>query len=141
MLIHLKDPVGDKVGYLPWRALDRADIEQDVAAGVAFAAAGYRADRRFVLTVDQNCVPTGVPLASRVPDALLAHRCAITFGDSGGPILRRLERAGGAEFELVAIHVAVSMRNGKRTGIALASNAFAASAHKAQLPPRQEKIQ
>lgn len=78
--------------------------------------AGYSRDHRHVLTVDRSCRRT----ASRDGGRVLLHDCDATFGDSGSPLLHRVD----GRFRLVGVHVAISGRGERARGVAVASRAF-----------------
>ncbi len=122
-LIELEKPIGSKTGYLGWAYFDVGTLEWIGSDVGIFKISGYRRDRRFVQTIDHNCSITGFT----TDDKLIVHRCPITGGDSGGPILLPYKN----ELLVVGIDVGVGekqdlyMKRGEaRKGYAVPSATF-----------------
>lgn len=81
--------------------------------------AGYSSDRPHVLSVHQDCDLVGV--TGGVP--LLLHQCDAVEGDSGSPLL--LFRDG--RYGVIGLHTARVVSEGIEYGVAIPSEAFAAS--------------
>ena len=102
------------MGWLPfgvetWRKLGGADLSLQVA--------GYRADRPHVLAVDDDCHVSAFAARAR----LIEHRCAILFGDSGGPLLLEMD----GTYRLVAVTTGIKLEKSGSVGIAVPSARFA----------------
>jgi len=82
-LVELKDPIGARAGTLGWQVLDGDGLARAFKDGATVALAGYPGLRDQVLSVDKTCGQANV----RPFGDLLAHRCAMMYGDSGGPLL------------------------------------------------------
>ncbi len=99
-LIVLKDPIGRGVGYLGVKALDTREVRKLTRNSEHLALAGYPRDRKFVISLDDECKLVGFINDKR----LLGHRCKILNGDSGGPLgLMSPERD---KFTIIAINSA-----------------------------------
>ncbi|BFM16054.1 hypothetical protein R50073_22370 [Maricurvus nonylphenolicus] len=81
-LIRLQEPIGDSLGYLP--------VYQAKNSAQHWLQAGYRLDRSYVLTVHDNCQLQS--LSVKQIAGLAGHYCDTTQGDSGGPMLVKLEQ-------------------------------------------------
>lgn len=76
-LLTLNKPLGAQLGYLP------LTDKQHIVTGQNVFQAGYRADRPYVLTVENNCI-IAETYANR---SVFRTSCNTLGGDSGGPIL------------------------------------------------------
>ncbi|MEH6580198.1 MAG: trypsin-like serine protease [Amphritea sp.] len=76
-LLTLEKPLGEELGYLPLATAEHLIIGRNIMQ------AGYRADRAFVLTVQQNCHIKKLFENQRVAQST----CRTIGGDSGGPVL------------------------------------------------------
>lgn len=88
----------------------------DLAAlgdGAALLQAGYSRDRAHMLTVVDACRLVGRRKSGS--GILLLHDCDATFGDSGSPVMMRIDGA----LRIVGIHVAALRRGGKDLGMAV----------------------
>lgn len=81
--------------------------------------AGYSRDRPHILSVHEDCDLVGV--TGGVP--LLLHQCDAVEGDSGSPLL--LFRDG--RYGVIGLHIARVVSEGIDYGVAIPSEAFAAS--------------
>ena len=81
VLLELRKPLGRKVGYLGWRALQAGPIRDYQKAGWTVVLAGYPRDRSHVISVDSGCD------AGLKKSRLIEHDCFTTNGDSGGPLM------------------------------------------------------
>lgn len=81
--------------------------------------AGYSSDRPHMLSVHEDCDLVGV--TGGVP--LLLHQCDAIEGDSGSPLL--LYRDG--RYGVIGLHTARVVSEGVEYGVAIPSEAFAAS--------------
>jgi protease YdgD len=87
--------------------------------GSSMLHAGYSADRPHILSVHEDCDLVGV--TGGVP--LLLHQCDAVEGDSGSPLL--LFRDG--RYGVIGLHTARVVSEGIEYGVAIPSEAFAAS--------------
>ncbi|RMG38493.1 MAG: hypothetical protein D6720_01240 [Gammaproteobacteria bacterium] len=133
-LLALEKPIGRKAGYLGWARLTPKALERLGHDGNDFRLAGYRHDRRFVQTVDHRCQVVGFLEQGR----LLRHRCPLTFGDSGGPVLMPFDDG----LLVVGIDVGVqrspspSKGDVTRTGYAVTAVGFESGLRQIGLPGR-----
>ena len=81
-LVVLKDPVGRGTGYLAWKSLDPKEARRIKRSHQPLAIAGYPRDRRYVISLDDDCEFAGYFNRNK----LLGHRCKILNGDSGAPL-------------------------------------------------------
>lgn len=81
--------------------------------------AGYSSDRPHLLSVHEDCDLVGV--TGGVP--LLLHQCDAIEGDSGSPLLIRR----GGQYGVIGLHIARVVSEGIDYGVAIPSEAFAAS--------------
>lgn len=81
-LLVLKDPIGRQTGFLRPHQMDTSEPE-----GASFLLAGYAALRPHVLSVAGDC---GTPEAS-VDRRLIFQKCSVMHGDSGAPVLARID--------------------------------------------------
>ncbi|MGF1624348.1 MAG: trypsin-like serine peptidase [Alphaproteobacteria bacterium] len=81
--------------------------------------AGYSSDRPHILSVHEDCDLVGV--TGGVP--LLLHQCDAVEGDSGSPLL--LHHDG--RYGVIGLHTARVVSEGIEYGVAIPSEAFAAS--------------
>ena len=81
--------------------------------------AGYSSDRPHLLSVHEDCDLVGV--TGGVP--LLLHQCDAIEGDSGSPLLIRR----GESYGVIGLHIARVVSEGIDYGVAIPSEAFAAS--------------
>jgi protease YdgD len=84
-----------------------------LSEGEKLLQAGYSKDRAHMLTVVDFCQLVGRRRSKG--GTLLLHDCDATFGDSGSPILLRVD--GG--LRIIGIHVAVQRKGGKELGLAV----------------------
>jgi len=79
--------------------------------------AGFSADRKYILTTDQQC-----RITKRYENIeLVGHNCDATKGDSGSPLLIKTKEG----FQVVALHVGTqTFSNKKSVGIAIPSASF-----------------
>ncbi|HEC15286.1 MAG TPA: trypsin-like serine protease [Sedimenticola sp.] len=122
-LVELEKPIGRETGYLGWAYFDAGVLEKMGSGTGVFKVSGYRRDRRFVQTVDHQCRITGFTADGK----LIMHRCPITGGDSGGPVLLPYKN----ELLVVGVDVGVKAQRGPhlkrgeaREGYAVPSAAF-----------------
>ena len=98
-LILLKKPIGKKVGYLGWTAMDPNELQRQKDQKSRFLLAGYPRDRAHAISVDKDCVLEGFLREAR----LIGHRCKIVNGDSGGPIAQVIN----GRLSVIAVNSAV----------------------------------
>lgn len=111
-VIVLEHPIGREVGYLGWTSFDREDVAKAVAANRSFSLAGYPRDRRYAISVDEDCKLVGWPAGP----AVIRHDCTILGGDSGGPIA--ISRDG--RLSIVALHSA-ALSSGYKNAVPILS--------------------
>lgn len=116
-LIELEEPVGTRAGYLGWAYFDANVLQQMGDDSTTFKVAGYRGDRRFVQTVDHECGIAGFTEG----EGLIVHRCPITGGDSGGPVLLSYQD----ELLVVGVDVGVQGKRSQHLGRGDDRNGFA----------------
>jgi hypothetical protein len=128
-LIRLKSDLGLKA--VPVVSLSKEALAEAGAARQV-ARAGYSADRKYMLSVQQGCAVT---VADATP-ALLTHRCDSLPGDSGSPILvLRNDEALLIGITSGAVHVRLS--DGSyvaKEGLGPAAVSFAEAVRKALAP-------
>ncbi|MEH6502423.1 MAG: trypsin-like serine protease [Cycloclasticus sp.] len=79
---------------------------------LAVIQAGYSGDRPYILTANQRCKIT----KQYDEQPLIGHDCDATKGDSGSPLLIKIN----GQFQVIAIHVGTEqLSNGKSVGIAI----------------------
>jgi len=81
-----------------------------------FVQAGYPKDRAHALSVNPDCKLGHIDQTHRV----LLHKCNVAAGDSGGPIMARLD----GDYAVIAVHVAHTRRQIKGFGIAVPGISF-----------------
>ena len=82
-VIVLRKPLGEQVGWIGVKAIDRALMKQLVEGRTNAAQAGYRRDRPHAQTVRVPCVVPG-----HYGEGLgLLHNCDVVEGASGSPLL------------------------------------------------------
>jgi protease YdgD len=118
-VIELAQPIGLKP--IPLSSRDIAAMMRAAASG-AMNCAGYGRDYSEVLMRHQGCDLLGQIENGR----LLAHRCDVTFGVSGAPLL--LVENGQAE--IIGIHNAIAGSGTKEFAVAVPVWTFAASVRK-----------
>lgn len=109
-ILHLDQPIGKQVGFLPLENFGPKAWRTDGAHGQHYMQAGYSQDRAHILTRDRSCDIKGFLAGQRT----FAHQCDATNGDSGSPIMVRR----GSRYAIVGLHVA-SARD-KSYGVAIA---------------------
>lgn len=89
-LLKLQKPLGSQLGYLTLIPEKSLKVEQEIFQ------AGYRADRPYVLTVENNC-----SIAEFYENrSILRTTCSTLSGDSGGPVLIKHNK----QWKLAGIH-------------------------------------
>lgn len=116
-LIELEEPIGEKAGHLGWADLDSEGLKQLETMKRGVKLAGYRRDRKYVQTVDHRCRITGLT----ANDRLILHRCPLTGGDSGGPILMPY----GDKWLVVGIDVGVRIQRSGQSMLGRVSEGYA----------------
>jgi protease YdgD len=123
-LIELEMPIGKKTGYVGVAVFDAGVLESMNKELARFKVSGYRGDRLFVQTVDHDCRIDGFAGDGE----LILHRCPITRGDSGGPLLLPIQGellVVGIDVGLLGLEVEV---DGKQRivgfGVAVPSSRF-----------------
>ena len=96
-LITLEKPLGSSLGYIPLAT------DKSIAVGQKVIQTGYRADRAYVLTIQNNCQIA--ELYDR--DRIFRTSCKTLGGDSGGPVLIRQKN----RWLLAGIHRGRTERN------------------------------
>ena len=81
LLLELREPIGKKVGYMGWRALNAGTLRDYQKNGWKVVLAGYPKDRSHVISLDSGCD------AGLKKSRLIEHDCFTTNGDSGGPLM------------------------------------------------------
>ncbi len=123
-LIELETPIGKKAGYVGVAAFDAKVFESMDKERVRFKVSGYRGDRLLVQTVDHDCRIDGFAGDNK----LILHRCPITRGDSGGPLLLPVQGellVVGTDVGLLGVEVEVDGKQGKvGFGVAVPSSGF-----------------
>jgi protease YdgD len=89
-LLKLQKPLGSQLGYLT------LSTEKSLKTGQKVFQAGYRADRPYVLTVENNCSITEF-YENR---SIIRTSCHTLSGDSGGPVLIKHNK----QWKLAGIH-------------------------------------
>lgn len=89
-ILTLQKPIGKQLGFL------KLSNNRSVQTNQSILQAGYRADRAFVLTVQQNCT------IDKLYDnnSIFRTTCHTLGGDSGGPVLIK----NGDNWSLAGIH-------------------------------------
>lgn len=116
-LIELETPLGTRAGIVGWLPFDAEVWRKLGSEDLSLQVAGYRADRPHVLAVDDDCHVRAFAAKGR----LMEHRCAILFGDSGGPLL--VEVSG--TYRLVGVTTGIKRTESGSIGIAVPSSRFA----------------
>ena len=120
-LIILNEPVGEQVGYLGWRALDKEEAVAFTREKTPLLMAGYPRDRKQVISIDSNCHLSQILSQFRI----LGHKCKILNGDSGGP-LAVAGRVNKNELNVIAINSAVGETgDGRKINSAISLTSFA----------------
>lgn len=114
-LIELEAPLGVEAGIIGWFPFDAEVWRFMRGPDLSLQVAGYRGDRRHVLAVDDDCHLRGFSAGS------IVHRCAIQFGDSGGPLLVEV----GGRYQLVGVTTGTRRGESEIQGIAVPSARFA----------------
>ncbi|BBB25163.1 trypsin-like serine peptidase [Amphritea japonica] len=96
-LLTLNKPLGTLLGHLPLAAEHMMTIGQEISQ------AGYRADRPYVLTVEDRCSIT----QAYENRAILRTNCNTLEGDSGGPVLVKQNK----QWVLMGIHRGRTINN------------------------------
>ncbi|MBQ0724230.1 MAG: trypsin-like serine protease [Cycloclasticus sp.] len=79
---------------------------------LAVIQAGYSGDRPYILTANKRCKVT----KKYHNQPLIGHDCDATKGDSGSPLLVKIN----GQFQLIAIHVGTEQHsNGRSVGVAI----------------------
>ncbi len=89
-ILTLQKPIGQQLGFLTFSNNSKLRRNQSILQ------AGYRADRAFVLTVQQNCAIDQL----YDNDNIFRTTCHTLGGDSGGPVLIK----SGNNWSLAGIH-------------------------------------
>ena len=85
--VRLAQPLGKQRGVIPVFRGDAAALTQKLAAGQWLVTnGGYPLDDLTHLLAHKNCRSTGL-----LPDGRLTHRCDTLEGNSGSPILARID--------------------------------------------------
>ena len=105
-VLRLDHDVGTVVGILPVMPREQSTR---TAPGTKLIHAGYSQDKAHILTKHEGC--TVLAVSSR----LLRHDCDATRGDSGSPILVKVDDA----FLIMAMHVATVIKQGQPDGLAV----------------------
>lgn len=114
-VITLARPTG--LQPIPWRAMT-VDALANGPSGGRLTQAGYSQDRAHILSIHQDCQPTGMLASNQV----LLHDCDATSGDSGSPLLALTEDG----IVLVGVHVGSSVDADRNDpGVAVTAVAFA----------------
>ena len=116
-LIELETPLGTRAGIVGWLPFDAEVWRKLGSEGLSLQVAGYRADRPHVLAVDDDCHVRAFAAEGR----LMEHRCAIHFGDSGGPLLIEVN----GTYRLVGVTTGIKRTQSDSVGIAVPSARFA----------------
>jgi protease YdgD len=115
-LIELEVPLGDKAGIVGWLPFDVGMWRKLGGPQLSLLVAGYRADRPHVLAVDHDCHVRAFTAEGR----LIEHRCAILFGDSGGPLLAEVDGI----YRVVGITTGIKRTDSGLVGVAVPSVRF-----------------
>ncbi len=123
-LIELEKPIGKEAGYVGVAVFDAQVFESMDKERVRFKVSGYRGDRILVQTVDHDCRVDGFAGDGE----LILHRCPITRGDSGGPLLLPIQgelMVVGIDVGLLGLEVEVDGKQRKMGfGVAVPSSRF-----------------
>lgn len=137
-LIELEAPLGVKAGVVGWFPFDVEAWRKLEGEGFSLQVAGYRADRPHVLSLDDDCHLRAFIAEGR----LMEHRCAIIFGDSGGPLLIEMD----GTYQLVGVTTGIRNTDSGAIGIAVPSVRFVTALEARGLtsgpgrPPRAPKL-
>ncbi len=110
-IIHLAEPIGKQVGFMPLENFGAKTWQADMKHGQRYIQAGYSQDRAHILTRDRNCEIMGFLAGLRA----FTHHCDAIQGDSGSPIMVRR----GGRYAIVGLHVASALEHGKSFGVAI----------------------
>ncbi len=113
-LLELAAPIGRGAGWLGVLPLSAATLPTLRRPEVAIVRAGYRANRAYVLTIDQGCELRGFFQNSR----LFIHGCAPVQGDSGGPVLAFVDGA----VQVIGVTTLLLSRSGALSGAAISTS-------------------
>ena len=128
-LIILKEPIGQQVGYLGWRALDKDEAIAFAREKTPLVMAGYPRDRKQVISIDPSCHLSKIISSFKI----LGHKCRIVNGDSGGP-LAVAGRISERDLNVIAINSAVGqIAGGRKINSAISLSSFADSIRAALL--------
>lgn len=94
------------------------DLVPALASGTLLQA-GYSGDHPHMLSVHEDCDLVGLSGGS----PLFYHQCDAIEGDSGSPLLLRID----GRYGVVGLHIAQGVSEGMELGLAIPSSAFAAS--------------
>lgn len=115
-LLTLDRDLSAVVTPLPVIALDSAALLELTKQSAGFLQAGYRWDRAHALSVNHDCELGRIDQRRRV----LLHKCDVVSGDSGSPILARLN----GEYAVIAVNIAQTRGKLGGFGVAVPGAAF-----------------
>ena len=112
-LVLLRDPVGDKAGYLALSTFTGQGTATQKTSYMPFLEAGYRQSSAHILSVRPNCEI----ISHSSINSLLIHSCISTHGESGSPLLLFVDDS----FHVVGLQVArgTVSRSGQIVGVAV----------------------
>jgi protease YdgD len=112
-LVLLRDPVGDKAGYLALSTFTGQGTATHKTSYMPFLEAGYRQSSAHILSVRPNCEI----ISHSSINSLLIHSCISTHGESGSPLLLFVDDS----FHVVGLQVArgTVSRSGQIVGVAV----------------------
>lgn len=100
--IRLVKPLGDTLGFMNITS----ESSSSNSINRSLVLAGYRKDRREVLTIEENC-----QLINRPDSKVILSNCHSIHGDSGGPLLAKTDSNSG-NYQLIALNVATHKIDG-----------------------------
>jgi protease YdgD len=116
-VLTLRDPIGQKVGWLGLKILTHSLLERANASTTALFQAGYSASRPHAMTLNSQC-----HVKYRLEKGqILGHECLVTKGNSGSPLVFYDD----GKFYAAGIHVAQFRKNGRLYAGALSTRTFA----------------
>jgi protease YdgD len=118
-LLELEDPIGADSGFLQIHQQMQpgsARPEGPILSTPRIITAGYPGDRAHILSLEENCRIRAVRNKSHV----LLTDCLAIRGDSGGPILQKLDSG----YVLIGVQTASTNLGGRRGSLAISALAF-----------------
>lgn len=124
-ILTLAEDLGGAAVAIETAPLDAGRLREWREADAVLIRAGYSRDRPHRLTRHENCAVLGLLDRGR----LALHECDATYGDSGSPILLRLD----GRYRVVALHVATQAASNR--GLAVTGTAFHDRVRSLPAPP------